>query len=60
MGKKRSSKNFCLYTQNGSDDIQKWVDLRHFWKILALGSWLPTNYYMMILHYVLYMCILYI
>ena len=36
--KKRSSKKFWLYIQNGGDDIQKWVNLSTFWKILALGS----------------------
>ena len=35
--KERSSKNFCLYIQNRDDDIQKWVNLSSFWKILALG-----------------------
>ena len=34
---KKSSKKFCLYIQNGGDDIQKWVNLSNFWKILALG-----------------------
>ena len=35
--KKRSSKKLCLYIQNGGDDIQKWLNLSTFWKILALG-----------------------
>ena len=36
--KKRSSKKFCLYIQNGGDNIQKWVNLSSFWKILALAQ----------------------
>ena len=35
--KKRSSKKFWLYIQNGGDDIQKWANLSTFWKMLALG-----------------------
>ena len=34
---KKIVKKFCLYIQNGGDDIQKWVNLSNFWKILALG-----------------------
>ena len=37
--KKTSSKKFCLYIQNGGDEIQKWVNLSTFWKILALGPY---------------------
>ena len=35
--KKEVNKKFCSYIQNGGDDIQKWVNLSTFWKILALG-----------------------
>ena len=34
--KKKVIKKFCLYIQNGGDDIQKWLILSTFWKILAL------------------------
>ena len=34
---KKIIKKSCLYIQNGGDDIQKWVDMSTFWKILALG-----------------------
>ena len=35
---KKGHQKFCLYIQNGGDDIQKWVNLSTLWKILALGS----------------------
>ena len=38
MSKKKVIKKFCLYIQNGGDDIQKWVNLSGFWKILALAQ----------------------
>ena len=44
MSKKRSSKKFCLYIQNGGHDIQKWVNLSTFWKILALGFYVHNNF----------------
>ena len=37
MSKKGHQQKFCLYIQNGDDDIQKWANLGSFWKILALG-----------------------
>ena len=39
MGNKQKKfiKKFFLHIQNGGDDIQKWVNLSNFWKILALG-----------------------
>ena len=42
---KKVIKKFCLYTQNGGDDIQKWVNLSTFWKMLALGLFLSIFLY---------------